>query len=72
MAILFNNNFEFTIHDYQVNKDGNLIVVDITIETQRLTLVNVYGPNNDSPAFYEDLSKLVNSYDNVSHIFGGD
>ena len=72
VAILFLNNFDFTLHDQKVNDEGNLIVVDITIETHRLTLVNLYGPNKDDPPFYNAMRQIIDGFDNASIIMGGD
>ena len=45
VAILLNNNFEFKIHSIFRDYDGNLLIVDLTICNQRLTLLNIYGPS---------------------------
>ena len=29
-----------------------------------ILLVNVYGPNRDTPAFYEELTEMVKEYQN--------
>ena len=54
VCILFNNNFEFKIHREKKDTDGNLLALDLTIEGNKTTLINVYGPNVDSPCFYEN------------------
>ena len=55
VAILFNKNLDYTIHKKILDDNGNLIILDITICDKRLTLVNIYGPNQDSPEFYEKV-----------------
>ncbi|MCG7879939.1 MAG: endonuclease/exonuclease/phosphatase family protein [Candidatus Thiodiazotropha endolucinida] len=55
VAILFNNNFEFSIHNIIKDNNGNKLILDITIEGKRLTLINIYGPNRDSPEFYNEI-----------------
>ena len=55
MAILLNNNFEFKLHNIKRDENGNKIVLDITIEGFRLSLINIYGPNKDEPHFYKDI-----------------
>lgn len=39
------------IHRVHKGVDGNLIILDITVEGSRLTLTNIYGPNSDEPNF---------------------
>ena len=55
VAILLNNNFEFKLHNIKRDENGNKIVLDITIEGFRLSLINIYGPNKDEPHFYKDI-----------------
>jgi hypothetical protein len=60
-CVLFNNNFEYTIHKVNVDPNGNFIIIDLTITNcVRLTLVNIYGPNSDNPDFYHSYrTKLI-------------
>ena len=72
VAILFRNTFEFKIHDEIKDPDGNFIILDVTIQDYRLTLVAVYGPNEDNPTFFENLKLTIKSIDNTSAILVGD
>ena len=54
-AILFNNTFDFTLHREKKDINGNFIILDVTIEDKRLTVVNLYGPNRDSPDFFKTV-----------------
>ena len=51
---------------------GNLLVVCIKTNNVDITLVNVYGPNRDSPEFYSKIQTLIleKGYSNI--IWGGD
>ena len=51
VAILLNNNFEYKIHKTLRDNNGNLIIVNIEINNKRINLINIYGPNRDSPEF---------------------
>ena len=48
---MLNNNFESSLHDKVADLDGNKIILDITVNNKRLTLINAYGPNKDTPDF---------------------
>jgi hypothetical protein len=37
------------VHNEIIDKEGNYLILDITIQEYRITLVALYGPNNDSP-----------------------
>ena len=45
VAILFKNSFDFKGYRDIKDKNGNFIILDITVSDYRLTLVVVYGPN---------------------------
>lgn len=49
---MFNNNFEFKVHEQISDNNGNYLVLDITIEGKRITLLTIYGPNEDCPKFF--------------------
>ena len=52
VAVLFGKDIELSIHKQVIDEGGNFIILDITICKQRLTLVNLYGPNVDDPMFF--------------------
>ena len=72
VAIFFRNDFEFEIHSMFKDNSGNILILDIEIDKQRLTLVNLYGPNKDDPSFYEDIKKRVVRLGNNNIIMVGD
>ena len=49
VAILLSNNFEYKISNTKKDDCGNLLGVDIEIEGKTITLINIYGSNNDTP-----------------------
>lgn len=72
VAILFNKQFEHKVHKTHCDDVGNVLALDITIESQRITLVNLYGPNTDNPTFYENIFKVIEDIGNVSYMLCGD
>ena len=72
VAILFNKDFEYKIHTSEKDKDGDLIAVDIEIENCRFTLVNIYGPNKDTPSFFSKLKQTILNFENASVMICGD
>jgi len=72
VAILFSNELGVKIHGTCKDEGGNYIVLDVEIDDLRITLVNVYGPNEDLPDFYKKLGKCMNSLDNATIIACGD
>ena len=72
MCILFKNNFEFNIHNIYKDHDGNLLLLDIEIEKNRISFGVVYGPNKDNPSFYTNLKNSVSKMGNQHIILVGD
>jgi uncharacterized protein (UPF0303 family) len=50
---------------------GNFIILDVSIQEQRVSLVALYGPNEDSPDFLKNLKSKLVSLSNTSIIIGG-
>lgn len=72
VSILFNKNFENKVHTSIIDTEGNYVALDITIESQRLTLISIYGPNSDSPHFYESIFNIIDNIGNDTYIICGD
>lgn len=72
VAILFNKNTDLKIHKNVADNNGNFIIIDITIYNQRFTLVNLYGPNSDSPNFFSQISEHIDDIGNTDTIICGD
>ena len=71
VAILFNK-LDYKIHNEKKTDDGNLISLDLTVEETRMSLICVYGPNNDCPSFYANLNSIINDFSNKHLIICGD
>ena len=72
MAILFRNSFDIKIHWEMIDSYGNFIILDITIQEYRLTLVGIYGPNEDKPDFLPNFKWKNGLFENSSVIMAGD
>lgn len=72
VAILFNNNFEFKVLKEKKDINGNYLILDVIVEKERFTLVSLYGPNTDSPRFFEQVMALIDDFENQNYILCGD
>ena len=71
--ILFNDNFEYVILRSKTDKEGNMVATEIKLQnTHTLTLINIYGPNRDSPEFYRILRDVINEFNSNFVIITGD
>lgn len=72
VCVLFNNDFEYKILRVKNDVQGNYIVLELEIEGKKITLVNIYGPNEDSPDFYIKIAELIEEFENDICIICGD
>ena len=58
----------------RIKKDpnGNFIFIELNISGKKITLVNIYGPNEDKPDFYDNLQQSVIEFNNEHIIYCGD
>lgn len=63
-AIMFNNNVEYKLHSKEADLQGNKLVLDITINGKRMTLINIYGPNRDTPEFFSGIKTDIQKSEN--------
>ena len=50
---LINNNFDQAVTKVVRDPNGNFLVLEMSIQKQKIILVNIYGPNEDKPQFYK-------------------
>ena len=55
VSILFLNNFQHDVHKVKTGGNGAYIVLDLTMENKRFTLVNLYAPNRDTHLSFENI-----------------
>ena len=72
VTILFRNSFQYEVHKEFIDPNGNYIILDMSIQGFRLSLVALYGPNADCPSFFENVKNKLDLLGNSSVIMAGD
>ena len=72
VSIFLNNTFKHDIHRVKTDNSGNYIIIDITIEGERITIANIYGPNRDEPIFFLNSLHYIEDFGNEKYILYGD
>lgn len=72
VAILIRRGLQWTTSEVQLDTEGRYIIVVGTLCGMRMVLVNVYGPNDDNPEFYNDLWYKVQTKGQAAIMWGGD
>ena len=70
VCILFNNADFETIKHFNDN-DGRILILDIILHGQKVTLANVYGFNYDNPNFFQNVEQNLQDFECESIIIGG-
>ena len=70
--VLMNNTFEYDLGRIKKDPNGNFIIIELNISGKKITLVNIYGPNEDKPDFYDNLQQSVIEFNNEHIIYCGD
>jgi exonuclease III len=71
-AILFNNNFNFTVLDKTLDDGGNFVALKVQIDDTSYTIITLYGPNRDSPEFFDKIEDLIKNFDSDEICLCGD
>ena len=68
-VILINNNFHCDIGQILTDPEGNLVIIELILDTKNITLISIYGPNDDKPNFYRNIKQKVLDFGNENVIF---
>ena len=71
IGILLNKDFEFDVLEIKKDKEGNMLSLLISIDTIKINLITIYGPNDD-PNFFKDLQNNIDCTNAQYTIICGD
>ena len=66
---LINNNFDQNVKRIKTDNNGNFMMLDMVIDDKEITLVNIYGPNNDNPHFFENLKQKMKNFKMIMSLY---
>ena len=72
VGILINEGVKCDVVDYTDIFKGRLQAIKLKINHKNITIINIYGPNNDESLLFEKLEEFVLLNDDRSIIIGGD
>ncbi len=59
VMVLIHNSVPFKVNNTIYDKAGRFLVVQGNLLSEKISLVNNYGPNDDNPSFFENLFLLM-------------
>ena len=72
VLILLNSLHEYDIKEIIVDDNGNFIVLNVKIDNRNFSIVNIYGPNQDKPNFYNIIGRELKQLNNPYTLIAGD
>ena len=72
IGTLLNPNYSFTVRQHTHIVNGRLQALDLLIDDKEITIVNIYGPNNDDITLFNRLEDYMNENQEKTFIIGGD
>jgi hypothetical protein len=69
---MLKNGFDFKVSDSIFDQNGSYIVLDLTVDGQRLTLVCLYGYYEDKPGLLSEILQKSAGFVYTLFLFGGD
>ena len=72
--ILINPKLDCEIEKCISDKSGRYIILDVSVDDTRLTLVNIYAPNdlNQQSKFFRSLHRQLQDFSQENVVIGGD
>jgi exonuclease III len=72
VGLLISNKLKTNIHNIYNDINGNLLLLDVSLQGERMTIGTVYGPNRDDEDFFLTLEDTCTRFGNSHIILGGD
>ena len=72
VAILINPKTNISVSNFTELQQGRLVKLDICLNDKDITLINIYGPNNDETNIFDILETHILDNDEKTYIIGGD
>ena len=64
----FNKTVDFKINNSISDPEGNYIICDISVADNRFTLINLYGPNKETPQFFQNIIDIAETIENTNMV----
>lgn len=72
VMILIKKEVQHTVHSVLTDKVGRWIMLDLTVDSLRINIMNIYAPNEDNPCFFEEIHNVLSAQENNQNIIVGD
>ena len=70
VMILVSRNFPGKVFNSRSDGEGRWLLVDVELNEVKISIMNVYAPNKDSPCFFQKIEKVISEAENNFIIMG--
>ena len=71
-GILISSNFDCVINYTFKDQSENILAINVSMGSQKINLISIYGTNRNDPVFFTDLCNFLLMYPDSPTILGGD
>ena len=72
VAMMFKKDLELKVEDIEKDEKGNLLMVRALINGKSMLIITLYGPNKDTPTFYENIKHMISRHADLPVVVCGD
>ena len=65
VAILYKHGTNYEIHKVYGDLAGRLLIIDVSLNENRVAICNLYAPNDDKPEFFTSVLENLDSFSNA-------
>ena len=56
---MFKYGINYNITRLEKDEEGQILIIEVTIQEQKYTICNLYAPNDDTPSFFIKVANIL-------------
>ena len=72
VCVLLKPTSGITVHSVHRDENGRILLLNVSYDNSKFTVVNIYGPNKDDVSVFENLRTIIHQFGEEPYIVGGD
>ena len=70
--MMFKKDLELKVEETEKDEKGNLLMVRAVINGKSMLIITLYGPNKDTPAFFDKIKNMISRHADLPAMICGD
>ena len=72
VCILLKPTSGITVNSVHRDENGRILLLNVSYDNSKFTVVNIYGPNRDDSSVFNNLHNIIHQFGEEPYIVGGD